>query len=62
MKQAKSGKGAVPSEIKKLADLVQQEIEDGSTTVEEIHNEIVSPPLEGRAAHKPAHQASHKKA
>jgi len=46
MTQSKSGKGEVRSEIKKLADLVQKEIEDGATTVEEIHKAIASLPLD----------------
>jgi len=46
MKQAKRGKGEVRSEVKKLADLVQKEIKDGATTVEEIHKAIASLPLD----------------
>jgi len=46
MTQSKSGKGQVRSEIKNLADLVQKEIEDGATTVEEIHKAIASLPLD----------------
>jgi methyl-accepting chemotaxis protein len=46
MTQSKSGKGEVRSEIKKLADLVQKEVEDGATTVEEIHKAIASLPLD----------------
>jgi hypothetical protein len=39
-------KGEVRSDATKLADLVQKEIEDGATTVEEIHKAIASLPLD----------------
>jgi len=46
MKETKRGKGEVRADVKKLADLVQKEIEDGATTVEEIHKAIASLPLD----------------
>ena len=39
-------KGEVRAEVRKLADLVQKEIENGATTVEEIHKSIARLPLD----------------
>jgi hypothetical protein len=42
--QARTAKAR--SEVKRLADLVRREIDDGATTVEEIHKSIANLPLD----------------
>ena len=46
MTQAKRIKGDGRAEAKRLVDLVQREIDDGATSVEEIHKAIANLPLE----------------
>jgi hypothetical protein len=47
MSQAKSGKkGDGRAQARKIVDLVQREIEDGATSVEEIHKAIADLPLD----------------
>jgi hypothetical protein len=46
MASAKATKREVRVEASKLADLVQREIDDGATTVEEIHKAIANLPLD----------------
>jgi hypothetical protein len=46
MAPAKATKREVRVEARKLADLVQREIDDGATTVEEIHKAIANLPLD----------------
>jgi len=46
MSQAKSTKGDGRVQTKKLVDLVQREIDDGATSVEEIHKAIANLPLD----------------
>ncbi len=46
MTQAKRTKGDGGAEAKRLVDLVQREIDDGATSVEEIHKAIANLPLE----------------
>ena len=46
MAPAKGTKREVRVEARKLADLVQREIDDGATTVEEIHKAIANLPLD----------------
>jgi len=46
MASAKATKLEVRVEARKLADLVQREIDDGATTVEEIHKAIANLPLD----------------
>jgi len=44
--QAKRAKGDRRAEAKRLVDLVQREVDDGATSVEEIHKAIANLPLE----------------
>jgi hypothetical protein len=44
--KTRSEKTEVRADIKKLADLVQKEVDDGATTVEEIHKAIAGLPLD----------------
>ena len=46
MKETKSGKGDGRAEAKRVAHLVQQTIDDGADTVEEIHRSIANMPLD----------------
>jgi hypothetical protein len=46
MARAKGARRQARAEVRKLADLVQREIEAGATTVEEIHKAIADLPLE----------------
>jgi hypothetical protein len=46
MKAAKSGKSNGRDEVKKLAHLVEQAVDDGANSVEEIHRSIASMPLD----------------
>jgi hypothetical protein len=46
MTQAKRTKGDGRAEAKRLVDLVQREIDDGATSVEEIHKAIAALPLD----------------
>ena len=46
MKEAKSRKGDGRAEAKRLAHLVQQAIDDGADTVEEIHRSVADMPLD----------------
>jgi len=46
MTQAKRTKGDGEAEAKRLVDLVQREIDDGATSVEEIHKAIANLPLD----------------
>lgn len=46
MKEAKSEKGDGRAEAKRLAHLVQQAIDKGADTVEEIHRSIANLPLD----------------
>jgi len=46
MAPAKGKKREVRLEARKIADLVQREIDDGATTVEEIHKAIANLPLD----------------
>jgi hypothetical protein len=46
MTQAKRTKGAGRAEAKRLVDLVQREVDDGATSVEEIHKAIANLPLD----------------
>jgi hypothetical protein len=46
MTQGKSPKRETRSEVKRLVDLVQREVDDGATTVEEIHKAIANLPLD----------------
>lgn len=46
MTQAKRTKGNGRAEAKRLVDLVQREVEDGATSVEQIHKAIANLPLE----------------
>jgi len=46
MKEAKSGKGDGKAEARRLAHLVQQTIDEGADTVEEIHRSIANMPLD----------------
>ena len=46
MAPKKATKREVRVEARKLADLVQREIDDGATTVEEIHKAIANLPLD----------------
>jgi hypothetical protein len=46
MTATKAAKSEVRVEARKLADLVQREIDDGATTVEEIHKAIANLPLD----------------
>jgi hypothetical protein len=46
MTQPKKTKGDGRAEAKRLVDLVQREIDDGATSVEEIHKAIANLPLE----------------
>jgi hypothetical protein len=46
MARAKGARREARVEVRKLADLVQREIEAGATTVEEIHKAIADLPLE----------------
>ena len=46
MKESKSAKGAGGAEARRLASLVQQAIDDGADTVEEIHKSIATMPLD----------------
>jgi hypothetical protein len=46
MTQAKETKGNSRAEAKRLVDLVQREVDDGATSVEEIHKAIANLPLD----------------
>jgi hypothetical protein len=46
MTQAKRTKGDGRAEAKRLVELVQREIDDGATSVEEIHKAVANLPLE----------------
>jgi hypothetical protein len=46
MAQAKKAKGNGRAEIRRLADLVEQAIDDGAKSVEEIHRSIAGMPLD----------------
>jgi hypothetical protein len=46
MTQAKITKGDGRAQTRKLVDLVQKEIDDGATSVEEIHKAIANLPLD----------------
>jgi hypothetical protein len=46
MTQTKRTKGDGGAEAKRLVDLVQREIDDGATSVEEIHKAIANLPLD----------------
>ncbi|HTF35342.1 MAG TPA: hypothetical protein VK714_16785 [Myxococcota bacterium] len=46
MTQAKRTKGEGRAEAKRLVDLVQREVDDGATSVEEIHKAIANLPLD----------------
>ena len=46
MTQAKRTKGDGRAEAKRLVDLVQREVDDGATSVEEIHKAIANLPLD----------------
>jgi hypothetical protein len=46
MTQAKTRKGDGRAQARKLVDLVQREIDDGATSVEEVHKAIANLPLE----------------
>lgn len=46
MTQAKSTKGDGRAQTRKLVDLVQKEIDDGATSVEEIHKAVANLPLD----------------
>ena len=46
MKEAKSGKGDGKAEARRLAHLVQETIDEGADTVEEIHRSIANLPLD----------------
>ena len=46
MTQGKRTKGDRGAEAKRLVDLVQREIDDGATSVEEIHKAIANLPLD----------------
>lgn len=46
MKESKSAKGTGGAEARRLASLVQQAIDDGADTVEEIHKAIATMPLD----------------
>ena len=46
MATTKTTKGKVRVEVRKIADLVQREVDDGATTVEEIHKAIANLPLD----------------
>jgi hypothetical protein len=46
MAQAKKAKGDGRAGAKKLLDLVQREVDDGATSVEEIHKGIANLPLD----------------
>ena len=46
MTQAKRTKGNGRAEAKRLVDLVQREVDDGATSVEQIHKAIANLPLE----------------
>ena len=46
MAPTRSGKEAVRSDVTKLASLVQKEIDEGATTVEEVHKAIAGLPLD----------------
>jgi hypothetical protein len=46
MAQARRKEREVRAEVRKLADLVQREIEEGAITVEEIHKAIAGLPLD----------------
>ena len=46
MTEAKRTKGDGAAEAKRLVDLVQREIDDGATSVEEIHKAIANLPLD----------------
>lgn len=44
--RTKTAKGAIRSEARKIADLVQREVDAGATSVEEIHKSIANLPLD----------------
>jgi hypothetical protein len=46
MAQARTTKGKGRAEARRIVDLVQREIEDGATSVEEIHRAIANLPLD----------------
>jgi hypothetical protein len=46
MTEAKRTKGEGRAEAKRLVDLVQREVDDGPTSVEEIHKAIANLPLD----------------
>jgi hypothetical protein len=46
MKAAKNGKRDARAEVKRLAHLVQQAVDDGANSVEEVHRSIASLPLD----------------
>jgi hypothetical protein len=46
MPTARRAKREVRAEVKRLADLVEQAVDDGATTVEEIHRRIANLPLD----------------
>ena len=46
MKESKSAKGTGGAEARRLASLVQQAIDDGADSVEEIHKSIATLPLD----------------
>jgi hypothetical protein len=46
MAQAKRTKGDGRAEARRLVDLVQREVDDGATSVEEIHKAIANLPLD----------------
>ncbi|HME72243.1 MAG TPA: hypothetical protein VKM54_20610 [Myxococcota bacterium] len=46
MTQAKRTKGEGRAEAKRLVDLVQREVDDGATSVEQIHKAVANLPLE----------------
>jgi len=46
MTQSKRSKGDGRAEVRRVVDLVQREIDDGATNVEEIHKAIAALPLD----------------
>jgi hypothetical protein len=46
MTKSKAAKGDARADAKRLVDLVQKEVDDGATSVEEIHKAIADLPLD----------------